>query len=369
MVLCERLLPVEDRGNRYVLSACGLFLDALERAGDAAGLEVDVEPTGRRRSGGAHARRARSCSATVRVTRAASRATRRSGEVLVRRRTSRLPYDGHPVAAERIEELQAIARVVRTPAARRQHRRAGSTGCCAQNVLGDHRQPPDPRRPEGDLAVDAARPHPRPRRRPVAGAARTSRRGSCGSRSTSRGRCGCRGSRTGRSAATSGPRPGTRHVALLCGPFDTLARARHGRAALLAALWTAMAMHGISLHPYGSTLTNAFHARRVAERFGADDGWLLLRFGTSTEPPAVAAARLGGGAMNPWVNRPAGWLLSAIGGVALSSFGAYVTVLHSPVLGAAGAEHVRRDAGAGRVLPGPRAGAGVPRGSSRSRGH
>jgi phenylacetate-CoA ligase len=39
--------------------------------------------------------------------------------------------------------------------------------------------------------------------------------------------------------------------------------------------------------------------------------------------------------MNPWIDRPVGWLLSAIGGVALSSFGAYVTVLHSPILGAA----------------------------------
>jgi hypothetical protein len=78
---------------------------------------------------------------------------------------------------------------------------------------------------------------------------------------------------------------GTRHVALLAGPFGTWPElVTAGRA--LAALWTAMATHGISLHPYGSTLTNPAHARRVAERFGIGDGWLLLRFGTGLVPPA-----------------------------------------------------------------------------------
>ena len=57
-------------------------------------------------------------------------------------------------------------------------------------------------------------------------------------------------------------------------------------ACALAALWTAMTVHGISLHPYGSTLTNPWHARQVADRFGVQDGWLLVRFGTGVVPPA-----------------------------------------------------------------------------------
>lgn len=42
---------------------------------------------------------------------------------------------------------------------------------------------------------------------------------------------------------------------------------------------------------------------------------------------------VGPGHLRPWCDRPLGWLVSQLGGIALSSFPAYVAMLHSPLLG------------------------------------
>ncbi len=78
---------------------------------------------------------------------------------------------------------------------------------------------------------------------------------------------------------------GTQHVALLAGPFrdwpDLYAAGR-----LLMTLWLEMAASDVYMHPFGSTLTNRHHARRIAAAFGDDEGWLVFRFGASETPPA-----------------------------------------------------------------------------------
>jgi hypothetical protein len=281
VVVSDRLLPVEDRGNRYVLSACGLFVDALERAGDAVGVAVDVElhthvdpsaltiDTGTVPVG------------TVRVS-PAGPADREAAAPLLLRRTSRLPYDGRPLSDERIEELHAVV----ASFGHRLHVDSTAGGvdwvlrqnACAiidnLQIPGDRKEiwhwtrlGPTPEHGDGLWRVPLHQPAWElwlafhfPWLLTLPGISHWAVR---------------------RYLATQ---TGTRHVALLSGPFGTWPElVTAGRA--LAALWTAMTVHGISLHPYGSTLTNPWHARRIAERFGVDDGWLLVRFGTSVVPP------------------------------------------------------------------------------------
>ena len=44
VILRERMLPVEDTGNLYVLSSFGIFAETLECAGRHFGLEISVMP-------------------------------------------------------------------------------------------------------------------------------------------------------------------------------------------------------------------------------------------------------------------------------------------------------------------------------------
>jgi hypothetical protein len=79
---------------------------------------------------------------------------------------------------------------------------------------------------------------------------------------------------------------GTQHVALLSGPFrawpDLIASGK-----LLMQLWAEMAANDLYMHPFGSTLTNAKHAKIIGDKFGDGEGWLIFRFGYSDVPPAA----------------------------------------------------------------------------------
>src|SRR5262245_56216658 len=89
VLLCDRLLPDEDPGNSYVLSAFGIFASTLEHAGRATGHAVMVEPVddvdGRSlsRTGSIVVGRARLEPATT---------DPEVASLLALRRTSRLPY-------------------------------------------------------------------------------------------------------------------------------------------------------------------------------------------------------------------------------------------------------------------------------------
>lgn len=83
---------------------------------------------------------------------------------------------------------------------------------------------------------------------------------------------------------------GTRTVAWLSGPFE-----KHedwdntGR--MMARLWLTMTKHGVYLHPFGSVITNPKAHARLAEHFNdgtrENDLWLLLRLGHSDLPPSA----------------------------------------------------------------------------------
>ena len=77
---------------------------------------------------------------------------------------------------------------------------------------------------------------------------------------------------------------GTRHIVLLCGAFKTWPElVEAGRA--LFCMWSEMARHGVYIQPMGSMLTNPAYAARIAERFGVNDCWLVMRAGYCDIPP------------------------------------------------------------------------------------
>ena len=77
---------------------------------------------------------------------------------------------------------------------------------------------------------------------------------------------------------------GTRHVAILRGPFgswpDLVAAGR-----MLMRLWLSMTRHGVYMLPFGSMITNARSRRYLRGQFSGDDIWFVLRFGYSAVPP------------------------------------------------------------------------------------
>ncbi|HXV14241.1 MAG TPA: hypothetical protein VEC56_08535 [Candidatus Krumholzibacteria bacterium] len=277
----SRLLPREDHGNLYCMAAFGMFVEALLRSGRHLGLDVDVtaEP------GVDPATVHQGPGASVRLGRASIRGTCEAHdqpELLDTRRTSRLPYDGRPVSAQALADLRACA-------CNAGHRFSSydddetvtwvlNTNVEAiidnlqiaperMEIQGWYRTGPTPEHGDGlwqlpmnqsKLEMGAAFFAPRFLKLP--GVRHLARR---------------------RFLATQ---KGTRHVALLCGPFSTWDELlRAGR--MLLEFWIIMARHRVYMHPYGSMLTNPVYAREVADRFGANDAWLILRMGYSPVPP------------------------------------------------------------------------------------
>jgi nitroreductase len=84
---------------------------------------------------------------------------------------------------------------------------------------------------------------------------------------------------------------GIANIAWIQGPFVTMEdRVRTGH--LLIRLWLILTQHGVYLHPYGSVITNDLSRKTMLEKMhiGDEEGgrkmvWLLLRLGYSNEPP------------------------------------------------------------------------------------
>jgi hypothetical protein len=89
----ERLLPVEDPEGRFEMAAQGIFLEALNVAAGKRGLTVETEPLFPWLGVDADER---PLVARLRLGRREEPA-RFDAQLLQRRRTSRLPYDGRPV--------------------------------------------------------------------------------------------------------------------------------------------------------------------------------------------------------------------------------------------------------------------------------
>lgn len=78
---------------------------------------------------------------------------------------------------------------------------------------------------------------------------------------------------------------GTRTIAWLRGPFATFEDGV-GAGRLLMRLWLTMTREGVRLHPFGSVVTNATANGRLQARIEPGEGtlWLVMRLGYSAEP-------------------------------------------------------------------------------------
>jgi hypothetical protein len=280
LLLADRLLCEEDHGNRYVISAFGIFVVALERASRHLGHELQVTPVPALDPLAlTHA----SGTVTLGTARIVGTCAEEPASALFDvRRTSRLPYHDREIAPDVLERLVAIA-------GRGGHRMTfesrpsvvASTLHLNAAAIIDNLQLDSEREeirgwyrygltPEfGDGLWQAPMNQPAWELRTAFAAPSLFMLP------------GFRAFAIHRYLKTQA---GTRHVALLSGPFgsfpELLAAGR-----MLFELWLEMASFGVYMQPFGSMLTNDLYAREVAKRFEVEDCWLIMRVGYSDEPP------------------------------------------------------------------------------------
>ena len=275
-----RLLPETDPSGRFSAVGLGVFLETLAVAARARGRDVESGFATERLEPGRGEPR---LWARLRLGHDPRR--RRS---TIERRTSRLPYDGRPVPADALDELDAVA-------ARARHiLSTSSERDFVDFVLGLNRD---------TLFDDLLEPGAR---REVGSWLRFSERAAAERRD------GFSPSALGFPGpllhayfrlAPAFELPGLRHairrlyfrtmrgtstIAWFNGPFDEHADwVAAGR--LLGRSWLLLTKHGVVLHPFGSIITNRRANAALHERIGRDEAgrttWLIARLGYSAEPP------------------------------------------------------------------------------------
>lgn len=279
VALSARFLPEEDRGNRYVASAFGIMAATIEMAAKARGVEAHVAPVQSIDVTNLHRATTPTVLGVATIT--------GPSEVMVDpalleiRRTSRIPYHDRLVPEETWAKLRAItashgqrliehntrdvveatvelnvAALIDNLALRRERKevqRWYRTGPTPQFGDGLWEKPLNQNSFEIGLAFGSPRLFRLPIVRPIVAHnyLKTQR--------------------------------GTRHIVLLCGPFEAwpdLVEA--GRS--LFGMWIGMARAGVYIHPMGSMLTNPKYAAEIARRFNVIDCWLVMRAGYSDVP-------------------------------------------------------------------------------------
>ncbi|HEY8310603.1 MAG TPA: hypothetical protein VIG47_08605, partial [Gemmatimonadaceae bacterium] len=280
VILRERLLPCEDHGNRYVVSAFGILAATMQLAARQLGLELDVrqnpdlDPPTLNMSGP----RTVVGNATI----VGTCEPEPAANVLNLRRTSRLPYHDRPVngaslsAFERVLQNSAHRLIMRDdPEVVRSLLHLNAQAIVDNLHLDDEREEisrwyrmgTTPRFGDGLWQIPMNQPawelrsafmFPHLFHLP-----------------------GLKQFAIGRYLRTQ---QGTRHIGLLCGPFqEPVELFEAGQ--LLMKLWLDMSRENVYMQPMGSMLTNPAYAREIARRFGVDDCWLVFRFGYSDPPP------------------------------------------------------------------------------------
>jgi hypothetical protein len=278
-----RTLPATDPDGAFTKVGLGVFVETLAVAAAARGFRLEVEwdefELDHRAAG---PRRA----ASLRL--ADGGADGLDAELIRRRRTSRLPFDGRPVDGELLRELERISGAFG-------HRfTASSDPSFVDWVLELNRDTLF-----YDLADEGARGE-------IGSWLRFSERRAAAERDGFSPRClgfpgwllflffrvpavatlpGVNAAIRRRYFATTS---GTRTIGWFQGPFGGHAESiEAGR--LLARLWLTLTRHGVQLHPFGSIITNPRASARLHERIAVSDGeaplWLIVRLGYSAEPP------------------------------------------------------------------------------------
>jgi hypothetical protein len=273
----ERLLPVEDPDHRFLTGGIGIFVEALRVAAAARGLELHDELVG---PAGPDALVAR-----VELRRGEPRTD--DLRLLLRRRTSRLPYDGRPAPQKALDDLARIAagfgHVFRSSTDPELVRWVVELNAATLFY---------------DLAEDD-------RRAEIRHWTRTSERAARVHGDGFSPRCmGFPGwliraffdhHRLVRPFETLIRRrylrqlAGTATVGWIAGPWST-PREWYDAGRMLLRLWLAATGRGLVLQPFGSVITNPTAHARLDERLerSGDPVWLLLRLGYSAEPPESA---------------------------------------------------------------------------------
>jgi hypothetical protein len=280
VILRERMLPVEDTGNLYVLSSFGIFAETLECAGRHFGLEVtvtaypDVEPSAIERGSGP---------VVLGLAQVGGRcAPQDQRTALEARRTSRLPYEDRLVEPQALDEFASIA-------ASHGHRfECFSQPPIVRDVLK--------RNVQALLENNLKRGELEELRRWIRIAETPDIGDGLWSGPMNQSQWEMRlalkfprlfllpGISRLATAKYLRTQAGTRHIAILSGAFGSWPDLVVG-GRMLMRLWMSMTRHGVYMLPFGSMITNAPCNRYLRERFSADDIWFILRFGYSAVPP------------------------------------------------------------------------------------
>ena len=279
VILRERMLPIEDMGNLYVLASFGIFAETLECAGRHLGVTVTVTADEALEPGAIEPGTGPVVLGRVEISARCAAEEQRS--LLEARRTSRLPYENRLVDARALDEFTGIAAAhghrlecFDDPATVRDVLKRNVRALLENNLktgelvelrrwiriadtpaIGDGlwSSPMNQPRWEMRLAVKFPRLFLLP---------------------------GIASLATAKYLRTQG----TRHIAILRGPFGSWPQlVVAGR--MLMQLWLSMTRHGVYMLPFGSMITNVPCHRYLRERFAADDIWFILRFGYSPVPP------------------------------------------------------------------------------------
>jgi hypothetical protein len=286
LILEERMLPAEDSGNMYVMASFGIFAETLERAARHFGYVLCVTALDAVHPG--ELGRGRGPVIIGRADIVGTCTPEDQQGLLLARRTSRLPYDNRLVPQHVLTDFSAVAEkhghrfdsfddpdIVRDVLSqnvkallrnnlkkaelvelRRWIRVAGTP------QLGDGLWPGPMNQPRWEMRLALAAPWLFVL--PVI-------------ESLTRLKY----------LRTQG---GTRHVAILRGPFQSWPElVRAGR--MLMQLWLTMAIHGVYMLPFGSMITYAPCNAYLKSKFAADDIWFILRFGYSATPPKAPRLR------------------------------------------------------------------------------
>lgn len=285
-LLCasNRLLPATDPTGRFTMVGLGIFLELLAVAARAEGVDVEADLTLAPLVAGNGA-----LHDVARLRLVAFSGREELEPRLIReRRTSRVPYDGRPVADGVLGELAAAA------AAWGHTATFSSDGDLVRFVLDLNRETLF-----YDLTDDAAREEVGRWLRFSARRAETTGDGFSPAALGFPGALlyaffhgrrllGLPGIKHATDALYMRTMRGTRTVGWVQGAFEQPDEwVRAGR--MLARLWLTMTRHGVHLHPFGSIITNRDANTRVRERIphDAERGtlWLILRLGYSVQPP------------------------------------------------------------------------------------